>query len=98
MIKAIIRSNLTIVPHSNKVLRMTYSTTLSQKGQVTLQKNIRKKFKLSSFSKVKVIDKEDHIEIYPQCGLLSIIGKFKAPKNKSALKGREQFEQTYSRI
>lgn len=76
---------------------MQYSTTLTQKGQVTIQKEIRKKFNIEPYSKVLVSDKGDHIEIRRQNSILDIAGKYKAPRGKNAIKAREFIESNYER-
>jgi bifunctional DNA-binding transcriptional regulator/antitoxin component of YhaV-PrlF toxin-antitoxin module len=76
---------------------MPYSTTLNQKSQVTLQKNIRQKYKLGPASKVKVVEKDTHIEIWPQKTILTIAGKIKAPKGKSSLDARLKHEEEHTR-
>ena len=75
-----------------------YPTTITQKGQVTIPKKIRKHFGIESYDTVIVEPAEGYIKIIPNKDILSIAGTFKPKKRKPLLKAREQFEKNYKRV
>lgn len=77
---------------------MQIITTVTQKGQVTLPKNLREQLTIEPFDKVMVKKASDHLKIYPTVDLLDIAGKYRAKKGQSALKARELMERTYKRV
>ena len=79
---------------------MTYTSTVTQKGQITLPKNARNKLGIRTRQKVIIEVKKDHIKILPTYDVLSIAGFLKTKVKKSAniLDARESFEDGYSRV
>jgi len=78
---------------------MTYLTSISKKGQMTLPKEIRESLKIIPPARL-LIDfkkKKGSFEIKPLPDIIRLGGKFKAPERKSALKAREHLEKHYSR-
>lgn len=79
---------------------MEFITTVTQKGQVTIPKNIREKAGIKAKDKVKVKqDKDGKILITPAVTLLDLAGTFipNKNKNKNALEAREFMEENYER-
>ena len=74
---------------------MHVSTSVTQKGQVTLPKKIRDKFGLKTYDRVRVEDRGDHIAVIPTKDVVDLAGAFKS--KKSVLNAREKFEEDYSR-
>lgn len=72
-------------------------TTVTQKGQITLPKKIRDKFNISPRDNVVVKIEDNKIVVDKAGGILSIAGKYNAPKGKNALIAREYMENNYER-
>lgn len=77
---------------------MIYNTTVTQKGQITLRKEMRDKLGIKSYEKVTVSLGKDHIKIKPVPDFLSLAGKFPITRGKSVLEAREYMEKHYKRI
>lgn len=79
---------------------MQVITTVTQKGQVTLPKQLRKKFGIDKYDRVSIEAKQDYIKIKPTFDLLDIAGTFHPRKNrnKTALDAREYIEKHYKRF
>lgn len=78
---------------------MTYQTTITKKGQITIPKLLREFLELDTSSKIILEPLNGHkviIKIIPD--VLDIAGKFKIKKPKSALKARDTFEKRYKRV
>ncbi|MCG2692401.1 AbrB/MazE/SpoVT family DNA-binding domain-containing protein [Microgenomates group bacterium] len=74
------------------------STTVTQKGQITLPKAVRDFLNIDVFDVVLVKTAKDHAKIYPTKDILDYAGKYKAKKGQSALKAREYMETHYRRV
>lgn len=79
---------------------MTYSTTITRKGQITIPKALRDMLKLQTSKKVFLeIDKNRRvIQIKQHPDILDLAGMFKPRKRISVLKAREYMEKHYERI
>lgn len=78
---------------------MTYQTTITQKGQVVVPKEIRDRFLLKKDQKilVDISEKEDFIILRPAKDVLDMAGSFNPQKVVSALSARQEFENKYER-
>jgi len=78
---------------------MTYTTTVTQKGQITLSKSARTKLNIGTHQKVTIQVEKDHIKVLPTKDILSIAGFLKdKTKSKDILEARETLENNYERI
>ncbi|OGC51696.1 hypothetical protein A2982_03435 [candidate division WWE3 bacterium RIFCSPLOWO2_01_FULL_39_13] len=77
---------------------MTYVTTVTQKGQITLPKTIRDNLGIKIYDKVKIEAFGKNIKVVPTHDILDIAGKFKSKGNKSILLARESLEKNYERV
>lgn len=79
---------------------MQVITTVTQKGQITIPKQLRDKFGMGKYDKVIVKSAKNYIQIKPTFDLLDIAGTFhpRKNKNKSALEAREYMEKHYKRF
>jgi AbrB family looped-hinge helix DNA binding protein len=79
---------------------MTYTSSVTQKGQITLPKNARDKLNIKTHQKVTIKVEKDHIKILPAEDILNIAGflkdKVKHPAN--ILDARDNFEKGYLRV
>lgn len=75
------------------------TTTVTQKGQITIPKNLRDKFGINYYDKVYIEAKRDHIRIKPTVDIMDIAGTLhpRKNKNKSALQAREYMAKHYKR-
>lgn len=73
-------------------------TTLTQKGQLTIPKKLRKKYSLKEYDKIFLEEGDGHIKIKPTKDILDFAGKIKPKKMKSVLKAREELEKNYQRV
>ncbi|MBI2641003.1 AbrB/MazE/SpoVT family DNA-binding domain-containing protein [Candidatus Roizmanbacteria bacterium] len=76
---------------------MQFTTTVTQKGQVTLPKKMRESLNIHEYDKVFVEAGKDHIKIKPAEDILDLAGKFHKKMRKSILKAREYMEKNYKR-
>lgn len=79
---------------------MTYQTTITEKGQITIPKDIRDIFELKPFQKI-IIDIEKHkkeIRLKPSRDFLEVARKIKIKNKTSVLKAREYLESSYERV
>ena len=78
---------------------MTYTSTVTQKGQITLPKSARNKLNIKIRQKVTIEVEKDHIKISPTSDILTIAGflKTKVKRPYNILNARESFEKGYSR-
>lgn len=79
---------------------MTYSTTITQKGQITIPKPIRDVLDLEEGKKLEIeLDRrKKEIRIRPAPDILDLAGKFKLKKKINVLKAREAMEKRYERV
>ena len=81
---------------------MTYSTTITQKGQITIPKSIRDALRIKMGQKISLElerEKEEiRIRVFPD--ILQLAGTIKVKKNKGVdpVKAREYMETHYERI
>ncbi len=80
------------------LLTMQVITTVTQKGQITLPKQLRDKYKIGTNSRVVVEDGKGHIRIKQAKSILDIVPLAKAPRGKNALIAREKMEAIYTRV
>lgn len=77
---------------------MSYQATMTQKGQITIPKEIRKVLKLRPFSKVILEINGEEVKIKSAVDILELADKFNPSKKISALKIREKMEKKYERV
>lgn len=80
------------------LLDMQVLTTLTQKGQVTIPKQIRERFNIGAYDKVNVAAGNSFIKITPTTDILDLAGTFSPPKGKSVLGARRALERAYKRF
>lgn len=74
------------------------TSTITQKGQLTLPKTLRERLGIKTRDKLFIKEAADHIEIYPTRDILSMAGKLKPKKKKPVLRARRALEKSYQRI
>lgn len=74
-----------------------YTTVITQKGQMTIPKEIRDQLGIKSYEKVRIVKEKDHLKVFPTIDILDIAGKFKVKNKTSVLKAREAIHDEYSR-
>lgn len=79
---------------------MTYQTTVTTKGQITIPKKFRDMLKLNKFRKVEVEMQKDNqaVVIKPALDFLEVARRIKVRKKIDALKAREMLETNYERV
>lgn len=79
---------------------MTYQTTITQKGQITIPKEIREILKLKKGQRLDIEfeGKKKEIKIKPAPDILDLAGTFKTKKKINVLKAREMMERYYERV
>ena len=75
----------------------SYIGTITQKGQVTIPLEFRKKLGLKPYSKVNVTFDNKAVKLTAEPDILDLAGFIRAPKGKNALKAREYMENNYKR-
>ena len=76
---------------------MDYTTTVTQKGQITLPKVVRDSMGIATYSTVKIEKEKDYIKVTPLEDIFDIEESFKVRVKKSVLKAREFMEKGYVR-
>lgn len=78
---------------------MTYNTTITQKGQITIPKQLRDTLDINTSSKIVLELTKDKTKIILKTtpDILDLAGRLKVKKTKSALKTRGIFEKKYKR-
>lgn len=78
---------------------MTYSTTMTQKGQITIPKEVRDamNFKTSSKIIINFDPKQKKVTVDQAPDLFELAGTFKIKKRINVLKAREAMEKFYER-
>ena len=79
---------------------MTYQTTITRKGQVTIPKDIRDILRLDKGKKLEIEfeEEEREISIKPTQDILDLAGTFKLKKRTNVLRAREKMERDYERV
>ena len=79
---------------------MTYQTTITRKGQLTIPKEIRDALGILELQKmtIKLEEKEREIRIKPIRDFLQVAKQIKVRKKVNPLKARKYFENNYARI
>ena len=79
---------------------MSYQTTITRKGQITIPKEIRDLFDLHRHKKlvVEVKKKKKEITIRPAYDFLQIAKGIKVKRKLDPVKAREYMEEHYERI
>ncbi len=78
---------------------MTYFTTITKKGQITIPKKLRENLGFEEFLKValEVNKDEKAIKVKPVPDIINLAGKFETEEKRSVLEAREQMEKAYQR-
>ncbi len=78
---------------------MTYTTTMTSKGQITIPKALRDLLNMKTSSKLIVAfsKKENAVIVKQNPDLLDLAATFKVKNKRNVLKAREAFEKTYER-
>ena len=79
---------------------MSYQTTITRKGQITIPKEIRELLRLREGRKMSVeLEAEsEEIRVKPYPDILELAGTFKIKIKKNVLKAREEMEKHYERV
>ncbi len=79
---------------------MSYQTTITKKGQITIPKEIREILKLEEGKKlgVELEKRKGEIKIKPAPDILDLAGTFKIKRKINVLKAREAMEKRYERV
>ena len=80
---------------------MTYQTTVTKKGQITIPKPFRDKLGLDRIKRVTVEMKPtgESLEVKPALDFLEVVKKIRIPKRRrNVLKAREYMERNYERV
>lgn len=79
---------------------MTYLTTITKKGQITIPKEIRNIFNLEEGKKLELeLEREKReVRIKPTHDFLKFVKKIKVKKKVDPVKAREYMEKFYVRI
>jgi AbrB family looped-hinge helix DNA binding protein len=75
-----------------------FTTTVTQKGQVTLPKKVRQMLNIEAYDQVRVTVSENKAVIEPVADIIDMAGTVKPRKGGSALKARELMEKEYTSI
>lgn len=74
---------------------MTYLTTITKKGQITIPKKIRDFLKLKKGRRLEIKIEKKEIRIKPALDILDLAGKFKPKKVVDPVKIREMMAKIY---
>ncbi len=79
---------------------MRYTTSVTQKGQVTIPKNLREKLKINVYGKVIVEAEKGYVKVSPTKDIVDLAGMLsgKIKIKKDILEGREAMETSYGRV
>lgn len=80
-------------------LKMTYTATISSKGQIVIPAKLRKKLKLKAHQKIvfEIKNNSDEITLKAPQDILDLAGTFKPKKIVPATELRDIFENHYER-
>lgn len=76
---------------------MNTYVTVTQKGQMTIPKEIRDFLGIKIYERVKIVKEKDHLKVFPTTDILDLAGKFNIKNRTSVLKAREAIQNEYSR-
>ncbi|OGK35630.1 hypothetical protein A3A93_05220 [Candidatus Roizmanbacteria bacterium RIFCSPLOWO2_01_FULL_38_12] len=76
---------------------MQYTSTITQKGQITIPKKIREKLGIRKFDKIIISSEAEYVKVEPVKDILDLAGSFVPKKKVSVLKAREKMEKNYQR-
>lgn len=81
-------------------MNMTYQTTITKKGQITIPKEIREVLKLEEGKRldIELEKKKKRIIIKTAPDILELAGTFKPKRKINVLKAREMMEKYYERL
>ena len=79
---------------------MTYQTTITRKGQITIPKDIRDILRLDEGRKLDIEFErgKQEIKITSSPNILDLAGTFKPKKKTNVLRAREAMEKNYERV
>lgn len=77
---------------------MPFASTVTQKGQITIPKDLREMLSIQKYSRVRFQAEKNYLKVFPEEDILDLAGKYKPKTKKSVLKAREKFEKTYQRF
>ena len=78
---------------------MRYITTLTRKGQMTIPRDIRKKFHLKSPTRVILeVIAENTLKFQSPPDIIELAGTFRPRKMKPVMGVREAMEKNYKRV
>lgn len=77
---------------------MQFTTSVTQKGQITIPKDIRDKLKLEKYDTVMISQKDQSVVITKVKDILDLAGTIKLPKHLRNKDTRALFEKSYERI
>ncbi|MEK9135266.1 MAG: AbrB/MazE/SpoVT family DNA-binding domain-containing protein [Patescibacteria group bacterium] len=79
---------------------MTYQTTITRKGQITIPKDIRDILRLDEGRKLEIEFEriKGEIKIKSAPDILDLAGMFKPKKKINVLRAREAMEKNYERV
>lgn len=75
-----------------------YLATITQKGQVTIPQELRKKYGVKLLGKVKLEASNGYIKLTPTEDILDLAGSLKPKLKKPVLDARAAMEKTYQRM
>ncbi len=78
---------------------MTYFTTITKKGQITIPKKLREALGFEQFLKVALEVQKDEkaIKVKPVPDIIDLAGQYEIEDGASVLEAREQMEKAYKR-
>jgi AbrB family looped-hinge helix DNA binding protein len=80
---------------------MQYTTTVTQRGQISLPKSLRDLLNIGLYQKVVLEAEQDYIKVIPTSDVLDMVGAFqnkvKTRANATILDARKELETKYDR-
>lgn len=77
---------------------MQITTTVTQKGQVTIPVDLRRKYNIGEYDLVIIKPEKRYLKIMATEDILDLAGSFKPKKKTPVLKAREEMENNYQRF